>query len=343
MPRLLSEQRLNQIQYVSIADYIRQIDELEDFEDKMAFTTRYLLAYGTEERDVPLAEAIHIAKVKIVEASAKIREKEIMVPDEAIDPHLSDEEDAANRLFIIEPVEYLQNEARRLISEENNNGINEESQRRINNYQMMSYTLMNGVNSGLSNQISELDIEPNALDVKLRLKAKYGSNRAFEKAYNATKPGFLAKMFGKYSRAYANLEETYNAFNNPEHVLYGDLNSLDKAAKEYLHHCFPKWDPKKGMISKSSIERLSGTKKDRAMFSFNILKVNSEQRLTEKYYDNIISANIQRRADIEANIIEDNNSFQNNLNEDVNLDSSQIEKDYHDNFVIENDNEIEME
>ena len=72
MPRLLSEQRLNQIQYVSIADYIRQIDELEDFEDKIAFTTRYLLAYGTEERDVPLAEAIHIAKVKIVEASISV-------------------------------------------------------------------------------------------------------------------------------------------------------------------------------------------------------------------------------------------------------------------------------
>ena len=339
MPRTLSDERLNRVQYVSMTDYIRNMDALEDFEDKMLFTTRYLLAYGAEERDVPLAEAIHIAKMKIAEASAKMRENEIMIPDEVVNPHISDEEDAPNRLFMIEPVTYLQNEANRLLMQEANDGVSQESQNRINNYQLMSAVLMNGVNSGLPNQISELDIEPTARDVETRLKAKYGGARELEQAYNAAKPGFFSRLFSSSSRVYHNLDEAYNAFKNPDHALYGNMNALDKAATEYLKHCFPRWNPKNGMISKSAIERLSGNKKAGAMFSLNILKSTAEQRQTEPVYEAIITANLQKRADNEAQagdeVLEEfqQNVLKDVLNEENELDSSQAEKEYHDNFV----------
>lgn len=340
MPVNINDRLYEDVQYVSMSDYIRRVNEIDDFQHKVTFTTRYLLAYGAEERDVSLAEAIHIAKMKIVEASAKIRNQEIMIPDEAVNPHLNDEEDAANRQFMIEPVNYLLNEANHLLMSEANNGNNEASQRRIGNYQVMSAVLLNGANSGLPAQVSKLDIEPNARDMDARLKALYGGARQFESACKAAKPGFFSRLFGS-SKAYTNLEAAYEAFNNPNHVLYGDLNTMDKAATEYLKHCFPQWDPKIGGISKAAIERLSSPKKDRALLSYNILKATNEQREVEKYYNTIIETNIQKRADIEAQagdeVLENNAQFQQQINNEVaneeDLNSSQAERDYHANFV----------
>ena len=135
MPNHANDQLYKNVQYVSMSDYIRRMDEIDNISDKLAFTTRYLLTYGTGERDVSLAEAIHIAKMKLVDGSAKVRSQEIMIPDEAVNPHINDEEDAPNRLFMIEPVAYLQNEANRLLMQEANDGVSQESQNRINNYQ----------------------------------------------------------------------------------------------------------------------------------------------------------------------------------------------------------------
>ena len=341
MPNHANDQLYKNVQYVSMSDYIRRMDEIDNISDKLAFTTRYLLTYGAGERDVSLAEAIHIAKMKLVDGSAKVRSQEIMIPDEAVDPHLSDEEDAPNRQFMIDPVFYLLNESNRLLIQEANDGATEASQKRINDYQVMSAVLMNGANNGLSTQVSELDIEPTARDINARLKAKFGGAREFEQTYKATKPGFLSKLFGGPSKAYANLEQVYTAFNNPNHVLYGDMNALDKAATEYLKHVYPNWDPKRGGISKSAIQRLSSPKKERAMFSLNILKSTAEQRENEKYYNTIIEANLQQRADAEAQagdeVLEDNAQFQQHIHDDIaneeELNSSQIERDYHANFV----------
>lgn len=342
MPNHLANPRFNDVQYVSIIDYMRRIDELDNIDDKMAFTTNYLLSYGTEQRDIPLAEAIHVAKIKIAEASARIRAKEIMIPDEAVDPHLSDEEDAPNRLFMIDPARYLLNQANDYLTQEIENGNGQIRSKRFEDYQLMSAHLMNGINGSLSAEISELDILPTSRDVDARIKAKYTSAREFNKQYKATKPGFLSKLFATPSRAYNNLESVYEAFHNPNHVLYGDMNALDKAATEYLKHCFPTWNPKLGGISGGAIRSLSDPKKSRAMLSLNILKATAEQRLTEGVYERMIAANIQNRADLEAaagdEVLENeaNKEFQkdiqNELKNEDNLDSSQAERDYAENF-----------
>ena len=350
MPKLLSEERLNKVRYISMADYIRQMDELEYIEDKMAFTTRYLLAYGAGvERDVSLPEAIHIAKMKIADASAKLRAEIIMVPDEAVDPNVTEEEDALNRQFMIEPVDYLRDQVNNLLMQEANREPTAETQKRIEDYQLFSAVLAADMNGSLSQQISELDIEPTARDVDARLKAKFGGPKEFESAYEATKPGLFSKMFGTSSTAYHNLQEAYEAFNNPDHALYGNMNSLDKAAKEYLQHCFPRWNPKNGIPSRSAIEQLSGTKKARALFSLNILKATAEQRQSEPVYETIMTGNLQKRSDDAAaagdEVLEENNQFQQKVREDIgkedSSDLSQDEKDYHANFELGPDEEKE--
>ena len=345
MPKLLSEITLNQITYKSRADYMKRVDNLDDFEDKMAFTIRYLLAYGAgAQRDVSLAEAIHIAKVKIAEASAKLREDRIMVPDEAVNPDVSDELDAANRYFMIEPVDYLKQQADALLMKEAQSGaeLNAEAEQRIANYQLMSATLANQGQT-LATEVSELDIEPTARDVEARLKAKFGGAAQFEAGVKATKPGVFSKAFGTSSTAYHNLNQAYEAFFNPDHANYGNMNALDKAATEYLQHVFPRWDPKKGLMQSAPLNRLSGTQKARAQLSLNILKATAEQRKVGSVYETIISSNIQARADREANLNEEaqdinNEQFQQEVqNELVNEEQqnlSQDERDYHANFEI---------
>lgn len=355
MPKTLTEQKLNEVKYVSIADYMAKMDQLESFEDKMAFTTRYLLSYGAgENSDVSFEEAVHFAKIKIADVSAKLREeKGIMNPDEAVDPYLDDNADEPNRLFMIDPIQYLKNENYRLLTNEANDGVSLESQARMEKYQLMSAVFSNDYEGAISNRISALDIEPTQRDFMARLKSKYVGNEGLDKAIEKTKPGVLAKAFGKYSKAYANLDQVYQSFNNPGHVLYGDLNALDKAATEYLQHVFPSWNPKNGMINKQAINALSGTRKERALLSLNILETSKQQRKGEEVYETIKNANLQRRAEKEAGVdsfdqelpSNSNAQFQENiakdLLEDEVYDQEQAEKEYAANFIAGPEDEVE--
>ena len=347
MPNVLNESRLNRVRYISMADYVSSMDSLDTLEDKMAFTTRYLLAFGPgQERDVSFEEAIYIARLKIADASAALRaRKMVIIPDESVNPYLSDEEDAPYRKFMIDPIGYLQDETNRLIQKEANQGITQANQQRVENYQVMSAVFSNDFNGSMTSRIYDLDAEPSTKWVKARLNGKY--NGHLEEAYNRTKPGFLAKAFGKYSKAYSNLDAVYQAYNNPNHALYGDMNSLDKAATEYLQHRFPSWDPKTGLPDETYINRLSGTQKERAQFSLNILKSTAEQRRCERVYETIKNANLQKRAEEEAGIEEDltENQFQQQVAQEVNneveYDSAEAEKEYAANFA--DDPEVEEE
>ena len=345
MPKLLNERRLNKVQYISMADYLSSMDSLTDFDDKMAFTTRYLLAYGSgQQRDVSFPEAVRIAQMKIAQASAQLKRGKIIInTPESVNPDIDADADSLNRQFMIEPIQYLQNENTRLLHNEANDGVSQESKNRMANYQAMSIVLANDMDGSISYAIDELNVEPTTRDFKTIFSSRYGGFQQVEKAYNDTKPGILSKAFGTSSVAYHNLDETYKAFNNPNHVLYGNLNSLDKAATEYLKHVFPRWDPEDGMISPQVINTLKGTKKARAMFSYNILKTTKEQREMENARDQLVTSNLQKRAEEAAQagdevLEENNNDFQQNLLEDIKEDQNieidpEAEKEYAANFI----------
>ena len=347
MPKLLNEQRLNKVQYISMSDYIRSMDALTDFEDKMAFTTRYLLAYGEgQQRDVSFAEAIHIARMKIADASMTMRKNKLYVSNLAVNPNVDDELDVKNRQFMIDPIGYLLEEADRLSVKESQNPNVEGARDRMEKYQLMSDILSNSPNTTLEYDIGELDVEPRATanNVRTRVKAYFGGNQELERAYKATKPGVLSKMFGTSSKAYANLEEVYKAYNNEDHALYDDTNALEKATREYLKHVFPRWDPEEGLPTQASLATLKGTRKARAEFSLGIYKSIVLEKKSKEVYDTIINSNLQKRADDLAKIndeeIDDNvNDFQENLLKDVNDneveidDNPKAEEEYAANFA----------
>ena len=98
----LTKEKLNKIEYKSIKDFYEKFDRFDSLEDKMKFTTRYLLAHDAAKTyDYPLHTAIMFAKLKIAETINKTGEKDNL---------------RAN-MFLSKPYEYLQEEAK-IFSEE---------------------------------------------------------------------------------------------------------------------------------------------------------------------------------------------------------------------------------
>ena len=367
MPVTLTDQQLAEIKYVSMADYVRRVDRLTSFEDKLAFTTHYLARHGGDDnnRDYSFAQAIHIAKMKIMDAAAAAREEFILVPDDVVDPetlnsHRDNEvrDDRPNQRFVADPTDYLYNESIRLVQGMEGAANNEDNQRRMMDYQMTINALFGNAGNEVEYQVQQLEVAEGrtARDLKFRLESKMGGPRGFEKAQEATKPGVLSSMFGTRSVASRNLDDAWKAFNNPDHVYHGNMDTLDKAAIQYLQHRFPRWNPSRGMINLGMINRLSGTAKARALFSYNILQATAEQRKMEKVYDNLTEATRQMFADEradEADVAEQENEnaqFQQGLNDQLNrddeaeFDQEQAERDYARNFeAVEDEPEEEAE
>ena len=71
MPRLTKKQ-LAEVKYVSMADYYNQVGQYEDFNDKLKFTTKYLLTHSAAQNpDYPIEQAIHLAKVRLIDDAVK--------------------------------------------------------------------------------------------------------------------------------------------------------------------------------------------------------------------------------------------------------------------------------
>ena len=132
MPKLTNSQ-LKNVKYVSMADFSAKIDQLDNFDDMLKFTTRYLLSHGMngEATDYSLEEAIHLAKLKLVDVSKQMRDKlfndeegpdpaDLYIDEhpEAVNPYAEDEkDDIENQFFMADPGEYLKGKAQKFAKE----------------------------------------------------------------------------------------------------------------------------------------------------------------------------------------------------------------------------------
>lgn len=347
MPKLSKEQ-LDSIQYVSIQDYCHRVDELEDLDDKLAFTTRYILAHGQSvDPDYPIDRIIQVAHMKIADKSADLKQfyQETKVNkgigDQMVDPTVdAAEKDLANQMFIANPVGYLKGQAEVLLDEVHKKKwmSNDDIQTAV-----ACGTLCNDVfTDEFAAKINNALKKPTSFDVNARLENAYGGAKALKKAYEATKPGFLSRMFDTSSLAAKNLDAAYKAFNNPNHALHGNLPTVEKAAQEYLQHVLPDYKPNHlfNIPSEIDIAGLSGTQKARAQFSINLLKAVKEQKQMEQDYSQMLEASKAKNIDFKdlpgvANdnaLAKDNDDFQ----KSVLIDSKEEEEN-----PIENENEVD--
>ena len=298
MPTKLTKEQLDQIKYVSMADFVKRIDEIESIDDKRRFAAKYLARHGMGGNpDYTLAESVHIAKMKIGEASAKAKkdfyekmdEEDLDPADyyigdndesedrpEVVNPYAEDyKEDFANEYFMGHASEYFKNSTRELADAappENRNiiGATDEMDKYL--------AQVDEFNPTLETEILKLDDKPNAFEVRFRIDQKLGKPGALNELYNKTKPSFGASFFRTTSRASKNLDTAYKAFNNPNHAMYGDLATIEKAGIEYLEHKFPGWKRGMELPSEEDINKLSGTSKERALLSVNLINAAREQK-----------------------------------------------------------------
>ena len=303
MPKKLTRNDLEKVRYVSMIDFVKRIDKIEDIDDKRRFAAQYLIRHGidTNNPDYSLAEATHIAKMKIAEASLKAKEKFYEEEDpadyyigdvdgddrkEVVNPYAEDyENDVANEYFMGHTSDYLNHLANDLADAEapvNENDIQE----RIPMDQYLSSAAK--FTPELEKEILKLDAKPNPLSVKVRIEAKLGKSGALAELYNKTKPSISASFFRTTSLASKNLDAAYKAFNNPNHAMYGDLATIEKAGIEYLEHKLPGWKRGMPLPSEEQINRLDKTAKARALLSINLISAAREQKEANNGYVDMV-------------------------------------------------------
>lgn len=325
MPKI-TEDQLNEIRYVSMADFCKRIDAIPDMESKRLFATRYLLSYGMDgaPTDYSFKEVMHIARIKIGDASYKLKEQyeENESIDKSkywyeqdkgmVDPYtINRRDDLGSQAFMGNLPHYLRYYAEEEVDRREN--INENEIGYQASFKQNCRNIANRLNDFDKEyaDLYDLDINANArnaLDIKVRMETKAGSREAFNKAYKATKPGFWSKAFNTSSLEYQNLDKMWQAFNNPNHAMYGDTIGLDKAVNEYLQHKFPSW--KEGEeITQEMLSHLDKTEKARVDFCLNIKKSMAEEEQMIDDFETVIFSARDRNPNFAYDDYQENKSL----------------------------------
>lgn len=351
MPKLTKAQ-LQQVKYVSMADYFNKVDQFEDFNDKVKFTTRYLLTHSNVQNpDCSIEEAIHLARVKLTDVSVK-KHDEYMAKNKGkdteahiVDPYSKD--DKAAEMFMANPVDYLAGEANKTIKEINDGELIDKNHRQL---EKEFLDTLNSLAVDANSKIRQLDKSSRVLDMKTRMEARAGGKERLDQAYKATKGSFMSRLFGTSSAAAKNLDQVYNAFNNPNHVLYGNTDALDKAAVQYIQHNFPDWLPFQALPTEEDMNKagLSDTEKARMNFSINTLKSIKEQVEMEDKFEPLVRACEQK--DIQYSDIKEVDDHkvinlddsEDEIDEESLIEESEVSKEKQEE-LIEDDKSIESE
>ena len=232
-----------------------------------------------------------------------------------VNPYSKD--DKAAEMFMANPVDYLVGEANKAIKEINDENIIIPEAKKVEKEYLKT---LDSMSINAREQVKALDKNSRVLDMKARMEAKCGGREGLKKAYNKTKGSFKSRLFGTSSAAAKNLDQVYNAFNNPNHVLYGNFDALSKATAQYVQHNFPEWEMVMELPTEEEMAHLSDTEKDRMRFTKNIINSIKEQADMEDRFGPLVKA-------CEEQNIEYKDLKEVESNKVIDLDGSEMELD----------------
>lgn len=287
MPKI-RYQDIENVEYVSMTDFSDKFDQFDTFQEKLTFATKYLLASRNYQgqKDYTFEEALHIARLKLAGESKRL--KDGLRPEnrdnlrrnapQTVNPNeQSIKQENTNQYFFGKPKSYMLSHTFPL-----------DDQRVLDKvYTADAYVDL--VDNDLDAKIKNIERNSNALDVRFRMEERIGSRKDVEQAYNATKRGFFSRMFSGDSRAHKNFETAYKAFNNPNHALFGNLNSLETASNQYLEYKIPGWKPG-DPIPEDIYTRFNSTEVARIRFCANINATIKEQRESSADFKEMVEA-----------------------------------------------------
>ena len=349
------KKKLSTIKYKSMIDFSKQIDEIKNMDDKLAFAVEYLLSH-TENVDCALDEAIEIARMKIADGVAEYKKmaKEAIIAKESkeafsdLEHQKVDLKPYGNVLdnkkldeFMAYPSLYLRKVGNQRV-EELKNKIDKEDMT-LKTEEQKADTFEHNINI-LTEYKMHLNLkgkERDFLHINSRLKTKFGSAKALEDAYKAAKPGFFSKMFNTSSIEGRLLVNTYKGFNDEKSPLYGRKDLMIRAANAYMIHAFPGWKPGNSLPDQNRIDQLSGTQKARAILSSAILEAASKEETMLKEYEPAIKnvKDIEFDFDLESDVKKTNII---DLDKDLNdsIENNSIDNSESENEISNNNLEI---
>ena len=349
------KKKLDEIKYISMADFSRKIDEIKDMDDKLAFAAEYLLNHK-DQVDYPFDAAINIARMKIadglveydkmVEKAERVEmNKEAFPEDDIEDVDLKPYGKVVGNKnidkFMSFPYMFLKEYGNKRIEEINGHKVNgvlpknekAKADRFDKNLRIMDeYTLY----------LTPKQKELNYLHINARLDAKFGSADALDKAVKATRPGVFSSIFNTTSMEGRNLLTAYKGFNDEKNPLYGQKDTLERAATAYVKHLFPGFEKDYPFPDQHLVNQLSGTQKTRFILCKAILEsIRKENEMEDTYIDAVENKD---GLEIDLNNSLDSDISKTNINNlDKDLDDS-MSNDSIDNSESENvNNNIDME
>ena len=340
----LTKQELKNLEYKSMADFCKRMDQIDDINDKLKFATAYLLLHGTNGADdFTLAEAIDIARMKIADATVALRDKkideapkEVSVDDLStkVNPYAKNKnQDLELEFFMGHPSEYLKIHANKKYNElEKENSLIKDEVELQKHYLSIYRHLdreakVDGVN------ISEMELKH--LHLNARLEAKFGGKDNLTSVFEKTKPGFFSKLFNTTSKEAKNLDVAYKAFNNLSNPQYGNKDMLKAAADAYLAHKIPNWKPGDPLPNDNELKNLDETARSRVELSMAIIDSVDKENKSIDCYKSVVTNNALSNFtadDIENAKRENQGTFHDDLEND--LDDSL--SDDSDDIIIKN-------
>ena len=358
MPKLTKGQ-LENVKYVSMADYYAKVATLEDFDDKLKFTAKYLLTHGMNgaKTDYSIEEAVHLARLKLMDYSKQLKDKvfndeegpdpaDLLIDEEpaTVNPYAEDEkDDIENEFFMGNPMGYLKAQAEKNIKEIGAKDFEDQPERL---FRENCERLVKGFTPEKNREILVAeDKGMNTLNIQARLEAHYRGRETFKKIENEVKPSWFAKLFSTRSTPGRNFDEVYAAFNNPNHALYGNIDALERATTQYIDYK----DAHKG-----AAERIAGLalKEPKEAFATNLLKAIREQKQNDEVFKPVVGACHDKKLTQETVDAIKGPEPEAEASKDrvpLNLDLSEDEDDLIDSFESESEkdlideNEVEQE
>lgn len=348
MPKL-NKTDLKELEYVSMKDYFEKVEEYEDFNDKLEFTTHYLLRHGMKNADFSFEEAIHLARLKLNEASLDLKNKYFeqnnkKAPNGSINPFAKNEKDELKaKMFFLNPEGYLKGYAKKMSDEifKKDRPTKPEVDFRDNLERLSNGFMIGGF---INNSINHLDKNSNTPHVISRTIQRFTNKKNYDNALKNIKGGFFSRLFNTSSNEYKNFDRTFKAFNDPTNELYGDMNALETSMAAYVQLKIPGWklgDP----IAENTFRNLSYTERVRLNFFDKLLTSIESERKNQENLKEIIDNN--KDLNIKLSDFEDvkkeqsqelfQDSLNKNLEDNKDINIINIENEIKENEIKENE------
>ena len=316
MPKV-EKKKPNKIEYVSMADFYKNIDDYKTLDGKLDYATKYILHHDMGvDKDYAFEGVVNLARQKIAEIINRSKK-----PADKVNPRA--------QMFLGNPAGYLKGEAQKLSKEIDEAEVTFESDKKLKEN---CDNIAKAMDDDFNAQVFEVDKLSKSIGLRSKVEAEFGDKKELEANLKVANSRKWYAIFSSSSSEWKKLEEAYEEFNNPNHKEeYGNYHYLNNSAIHYLQHKFPKWEPSKP-LPENAFSKLNASETAKVKFSLGVMKAVQSQYATDDSFHKLVDE--AKEIDIKyedlpeksANVIDfEQIDFQNKLKEDTNIENNLFE------------------